>query len=189
MPGVDVREVIQVHRRYVVQLMQQYTRLKEDAPDDDVGLALVVDAELFRLDAVVRWLDAADGRLKRRHCHRADPERRARPAAAPSSGSAAMTALELRGVTKVYGEGANEVHALVDINLSVEPGVLVAVMGPSGSGKSTLLTIAGSLEEPSSGEVFVATASRCRRCRATTGRGCGADRWATCSRTSTCSPD
>lgn len=65
MPGVDVREVIQVHRRYVVQLMQQYTRLKEDAPDDDVGLALVVDAELFRLDAVVRWLDAADGRLKR----------------------------------------------------------------------------------------------------------------------------
>jgi len=66
MPGVDAREVIQVHRRYVVQLMQQYTRLKEDAPDDDVGLALVVDAELFRLDAVVRWLDAADGRLKRR---------------------------------------------------------------------------------------------------------------------------
>ena len=65
MPGVDVREVIQVHRRYVVQLMQQYTRLKEDAPDSDIGLALVVDAELFRLDAVVRWLDAADGRLKR----------------------------------------------------------------------------------------------------------------------------
>jgi DNA-binding PadR family transcriptional regulator len=65
MPGVDVRDVIQVHRRYVVQLMQQYTRLKDDAPDDDVGLALVVDAELFRLDAVVRWLDAADGRLKR----------------------------------------------------------------------------------------------------------------------------
>jgi len=64
-PGVDVREVIQVHRRYVVQLMQQYTRLKEDAPDDDIGLALVVDAELFRLDAVIRWLDAADGRLKR----------------------------------------------------------------------------------------------------------------------------
>ncbi len=65
MPGVDVREVIQVHRRYIVHLMQQYTRLKEDAPDDDIGLALVVDAELFRLDAVVRWLDAADGRLKR----------------------------------------------------------------------------------------------------------------------------
>jgi hypothetical protein len=45
--------------------MQQYTRLKEDAAEDDLGLALVVDAELFRLDAVVRWLDAADGRIKR----------------------------------------------------------------------------------------------------------------------------
>jgi len=70
-----------------------------------------------------------------------------------------VTALELRGVSKVYGEGHNEVHALSNINLSVEPGVLVAVMGPSGSGKSTLLTIAGSLEEPSSGEVFVAGAA------------------------------
>jgi hypothetical protein len=46
-------------------MMQQYTRLKEDASEVDVGLALVVDAELFRLDAVIRWLDGADGRLKR----------------------------------------------------------------------------------------------------------------------------
>ena len=66
-----------------------------------------------------------------------------------------MTALELEGVSKVYGEGAAEVRALLDVDLSVEPGVLVAVMGPSGSGKSTLLTIAGSLEEPSAGEVSV----------------------------------
>jgi DNA-binding PadR family transcriptional regulator len=64
-PGTDVREVIQVHRRYVVELMQQWTRLKEDEADVDVSLALVVDAELFRLDAVVRWLDSADGRLQR----------------------------------------------------------------------------------------------------------------------------
>jgi DNA-binding PadR family transcriptional regulator len=63
--GVDVRELVQVHRRYLVELMQQYTRLKEDASDDEIGLALVVDAELFRLDAVVRWLDAVDGRLTR----------------------------------------------------------------------------------------------------------------------------
>jgi DNA-binding PadR family transcriptional regulator len=62
--GVDVHELLQVHRRYVVQLMQQYTRLKE-YESDDVGVALVVDAELFRLDAVVRWLDAADARLRR----------------------------------------------------------------------------------------------------------------------------
>ena len=66
-----------------------------------------------------------------------------------------MTALELRRVSKVYGEGPAEVHALRDIDLSVEPGALVAVMGPSGSGKSTLLTIAGSLEDPTRGEVLV----------------------------------
>jgi putative ABC transport system ATP-binding protein len=66
-----------------------------------------------------------------------------------------MSTLELRGVNKVYGAGAAEVHALRSVDLVVEPGELVAVMGPSGSGKSTLLTIAGSLEEPSSGEVVV----------------------------------
>jgi DNA-binding PadR family transcriptional regulator len=64
-PGTDVHEVIQVHRRYLVELMQQWTRIKEAEADFDMSLALVVDAELFRLDAVIRWLDAADGRLKR----------------------------------------------------------------------------------------------------------------------------
>lgn len=63
-PGVDAHKLIQVHRRYLVELMQQYTRLKEDGVDD-LGHALVVDAELFRLDGVIRWLDAADGRIKR----------------------------------------------------------------------------------------------------------------------------
>jgi putative ABC transport system ATP-binding protein len=64
-------------------------------------------------------------------------------------------ALELRQVSKVYGEGPAEVCALREVDLTVEAGELVAVMGPSGSGKSTLLTIAGSLEQPSSGEVLV----------------------------------
>jgi DNA-binding PadR family transcriptional regulator len=65
LPDVDVYEVIQVHRRYIVQLMQQWTHLKEDESRFDIAFALAVDAELFRLDAVVRWLDAADGRLHR----------------------------------------------------------------------------------------------------------------------------
>jgi len=64
-PGVDVPEVLQVHRRYVIELMQQWTRIKEDGAEDDLGLALAVDAELFRLDAVVRWLDSADSRIRR----------------------------------------------------------------------------------------------------------------------------
>jgi putative ABC transport system ATP-binding protein len=70
-----------------------------------------------------------------------------------------MTMLELRDVSKTYGTGAAEVHALRGVSLSVEAGAMVAVMGPSGSGKSTLLTIAGSLEAPSSGEVLIGGAS------------------------------
>jgi putative ABC transport system ATP-binding protein len=80
------------------------------------------------------------------------------------------SALELRHVSKVYGSGPTEVHALREINLSVERGELVAVMGPSGSGKSTLLTIAGSLEAATSGQVLVdgadlATVSRSNQAR------------------------
>jgi len=64
-PGTDVHEVIQAHRRYLVELMQQWTRIKDADAGRDLALRLAVDAELFRLDAVVRWLDAADGRIKR----------------------------------------------------------------------------------------------------------------------------
>ncbi|MGA2527724.1 MAG: ABC transporter ATP-binding protein [Acidimicrobiales bacterium] len=70
-----------------------------------------------------------------------------------------MSFLELRRVSKSYGAGPTEVRAVKDVDLVVERGSLIAVMGPSGSGKSTLLTIAGTLEEPTSGEVLIAGAS------------------------------
>jgi DNA-binding PadR family transcriptional regulator len=65
-PGADIHEILQVHRRHVIEIMQRYTRVKAAAGVEDVELALVADAELFRLEAIVRWLDAAEVRLKQR---------------------------------------------------------------------------------------------------------------------------
>jgi putative ABC transport system ATP-binding protein len=67
-----------------------------------------------------------------------------------------MSMLELRDISKSYGQGEAEVDALRDVSLTADQGAMVAVMGPSGSGKSTLLTIAGTLEDPSSGTVLIA---------------------------------
>jgi DNA-binding PadR family transcriptional regulator len=78
---VDVQEVIQVHRRHLIEVMHQYTAVKADAEEDDIALALVVDAELFRLEAAVRWLDAADARLTRQTRVRPRPPSPARAAA------------------------------------------------------------------------------------------------------------
>jgi DNA-binding PadR family transcriptional regulator len=64
LPGINVHEILQVHRRHVIELMQRYTQVKAAAAEDDTALALVADAELFRLEAIVRWLDAADVRLR-----------------------------------------------------------------------------------------------------------------------------
>jgi DNA-binding PadR family transcriptional regulator len=63
-PGADVHDIVQAHRRHMIELMQRYSHLKMEAAEDDVGLALIADAELFRLDGIVRWLDAADTRLR-----------------------------------------------------------------------------------------------------------------------------
>jgi DNA-binding PadR family transcriptional regulator len=63
-PGIDIHEILQVHRRHVIEVMQRYTQVKANAAQDDMSLALVADAELFRLEAIVRWLDGAEVRLK-----------------------------------------------------------------------------------------------------------------------------
>jgi DNA-binding PadR family transcriptional regulator len=82
-PNTDVHEVIQVHRRYLVQLMQEWTRLKEEEAEFDLAFALVVDAELFRLDSVVRWLDMAEGRLRRAAADGWPPPRKEAPVSMP----------------------------------------------------------------------------------------------------------
>jgi DNA-binding PadR family transcriptional regulator len=64
-PGTDLPEILQAHRRHVIEVMQRYTQVKAGAGQDDVALALVADSELFRLEAIVRWLDAADIRVRR----------------------------------------------------------------------------------------------------------------------------
>jgi DNA-binding PadR family transcriptional regulator len=84
-PGVDVPELVQVHRRHLIELMQSYTRLKEDATDD-LALALVVDAEIYRIDGSLRWLDSVEARLRRR------PATSAARAASPASRARARTA-------------------------------------------------------------------------------------------------
>ncbi|MHA6762777.1 ABC transporter ATP-binding protein [Streptacidiphilus sp. PAMC 29251] len=71
------------------------------------------------------------------------------------AGVADKAILRLRGVSRVHGQGAAEVHALSAVDLAVLPGEFVAVMGPSGSGKSTLLTLAGGLDSATSGQVLV----------------------------------
>jgi DNA-binding PadR family transcriptional regulator len=76
-PGVDVAELLQVHRRHLIEAMQEYTHVKGEMSPDDVELGLVVDSELFRIEAAVRWLDAADARLRQL------PARTERPAPAP----------------------------------------------------------------------------------------------------------
>jgi DNA-binding PadR family transcriptional regulator len=81
-PDADLRAVIQDHRRHLVEAMQRYTHLKAEAAEDDVTFGLVVDAELFRLEALVRWLDAADARWQR------FPVASRPPAAAPAPVSA-----------------------------------------------------------------------------------------------------
>lgn len=63
-PGADVHEIVQVHRRHIIESMQHFWRLKEEMAPGDIGIALITDAEMYRLEGIIRWLDAADIRLR-----------------------------------------------------------------------------------------------------------------------------
>ncbi len=66
-----------------------------------------------------------------------------------------MGAIELKNINKYYGKGTSKVHVLKDVSFKAEKGEFVLILGPSGSGKSTFLTIAGILQKPTSGDVFI----------------------------------
>ena len=66
-----------------------------------------------------------------------------------------MEILRTEHLTRIYGEGENEVRALDNVNLKVDKGEFLAIIGPSGSGKSTLLHILGGVDRPSSGKVYM----------------------------------
>ncbi len=68
---------------------------------------------------------------------------------------AARPILSLRGIVRTYGSGENAVYALRGVDLDVEPGEMIAVMGPSGSGKSTLMNVLGCLDRPTAGSYFL----------------------------------
>ena len=66
-----------------------------------------------------------------------------------------MSVIELKNVSKSYGQGSAKVDALKDVDFEAQKGEVVLIEGPSGAGKSTFLTIAGALQKPTSGEVFI----------------------------------
>ena len=92
--------------------------------------------------------------------------------------------LRARGLTKVYRTGPVEVHALRGLDLTLETGLLVVLLGPSGSGKSTLLNILGGLDTPTGGEAGSSTTS-CRNSTTPASRSTGASTSGSCSSSTT----
>ena len=137
--------------------MQRYTAVKADAAEDDVALALVVDAELFRLEAAVRWLDSAEVRLAPAPAHRPAAGRRHRrrlgAATPPTLGPPPRCAVDDRRAASCARCRRSTARArprctrCATSTCRSRAASSSPIMGPSGSGKSSLLTIAGSLED------------------------------------------
>lgn len=83
-PDVDVVELITAHRLRLLAMMQHFTRVKSEADDDDVSLLVVADAEIYRLDAVIRWLDTTEARFRARRDGRYESVEPAPAPAAPA---------------------------------------------------------------------------------------------------------
>lgn len=69
-PDIDLSQLLQRHRRQTVELMQQYGQMKANAAESDLELLLIVDAELFKLEAVLHWIDSVDARMQQQPQYR-----------------------------------------------------------------------------------------------------------------------
>ena len=188
-PGVDLVELVQAHRRHLVETMRYYTRLKEDAGEHDVGLLLVADAEIYP----PRWRDPVARR--RRRADQAPARDTGRTvacglaqAASPGRSAAMMASARTASGFEVVRRGACPRRRAARRR---PRGPCRRAGRDHGSERVGQEHAVDDRRDPRGRHQRArssSTATTCRPCRATIEPGCGAGRSATCSRTSTCWP-